>query len=235
MHTYISEFLGTMILIILGDGVVANCTLNKSAMKGSGSVQITWAWGFAVMIPAYIFDNSSGALFNPALTIALAIDGSISWSVVVPYIIAQILGAFVGACIMWLMFMDHFNATDDEKVILGCFATTPSIRNIPRNIFCEAVASFILVFSIKGISQVTDLAHGLKTAYLFGIIAAIGMSLGGLTGYAINPARDLGPRLAHQLLPIKHKGSSGWDYAFVPIVGSLIGSIGAVLLYKVLF
>ena len=235
MHTYVSEFLGTMILIILGDGVVANCTLNKSSMKGSGSVQITWAWGFAVMIPAFIFGNSSGALFNPALTVALAIDGSLKWSLVPGYVIAQLLGAFAGACIMWVMFMDHFNATEDQKTVLGCFATTPSIRNIPRNVFCEAVASFILVFAIKGIDQVEGLVTGMKFVYLFGIISSIGMSLGGLTGYAINPARDLGPRLAHQLLPIKTKGPSGWDYAWVPVAGSLAGSIAAVLLYRWIF
>ena len=231
MLPYIAEFLGTMLLIILGDGVVANVTLNKSGMKGAGSIQITLAWGLAVMVPAFIFGAASGAHFNPALTIALAIDGSLAWGLVPGYIAAQFAGAIVGAVIVYLMFKDQFDATEDPGTKLGVFSTGPSIPNLPRNIFCEAVATFVLVFAIKGIGQVDGIAGGLSNILVFGIIVSIGMSLGGLTGYALNPARDIGPRIAHAFLPIKGKGSSNWGYAIVPLAGPIIGAVVAVLLY----
>ena len=234
MLPYIAEFLGTMLLIILGDGVVANVTLNKSGMKGAGSIQITLAWGLAVMVPAFIFGAASGAHFNPALTIALALDGSMAWGLVPGYIIAQFAGAIVGAVIVYLMFKDQFDATEDPGTKLGDFSTGPSIPNLPRNIFCEAVATFVLVFAIKGIGQVDGIAGGLSNILVFGIIVSIGMSLGGLTGYALNPARDIGPRIAHAFLPIKGKGSSNWGYAIVPLVGPIIGAIAAVLLYGII-
>ncbi len=231
MLPYIAEFLGTMLLIILGDGVVANVTLNKSGMKGAGSIQITFAWGLAVMIPAFIFGAASGASFNPALTIALAIDGSFEWAMVPGYIIAQFAGAFVGACIVYLMFKDQFDATESAATKLGVFSTGPSIPNMGRNILSEAVGTFILVFAIKGMAQAGAVPAGVSNYLVFAIIVSIGMSLGGLTGYAINPARDLGPRLAHAILPIKGKGDSNWGYAPVVIVGPLLGAIAAVLLY----
>lgn len=231
MLPYIAEFIGTMLLIILGDGVVANVTLNKSGMKGAGSIQITLAWGLAVMVPAFIFGAASGASFNPALTLALAVDGSFDWAMVPGYIIAQFAGAFVGACIVYLMFKDQFDATDNPGTKLGVFSTGPSIPNMGRNIFSEAVATFVLVFAIKGIGNVPGLASGVDKLFVFGIIVAIGMSLGGLTGYALNPARDIGPRIAHAVLPIKGKGDSNWGYAVVPLVGPIIGAVVAVLLY----
>ncbi len=231
MLPYLAEFLGTMMLIILGDGVVANVNLNKSGMKGGGSVQITLAWGLAVMVPACIFGKASGASFNPALTLALALDGSFSWAMVPGYIIAQFAGAFVGAVIVYLMFKDQFDATPDPGSKLGVFSTGPSIPNLPRNIFCEAVATFVLVFAIKGMAQIEGIAGGLGNFVVFGIIVSIGMSLGGLTGYALNPARDIGPRIAHAVLPIQGKGSSNWGYAIVPLVGPIIGAVVAVLLY----
>ena len=234
MLPYIAEFLGTMLLIILGDGVVANVTLNKSGMKGAGSIQITLAWGLAVMVPAFIFGAASGAHFNPALTIALAIDGSMAWGLVPGYIAAQFAGAIVGAVIVYLMFKDQFDATEDPGTKLGVFSTGPSIPNLPRNIFCEAVATFVLVFAIKGIGQVDGIAGGLSNILVFGIIVSIGMSLGGLTGYALNPTRDIGPRIAHAFLPIKGKGYSNWGYAIVPLVGPVIGAIVAVLLYGII-
>lgn len=232
MLPYIAEFLGTMILIILGDGVVANVTLDKSGMKGAGSIQITFAWGLAVMLPAFIFGAASGAHFNPALTIALAVEGSMSWGLVPGYIVAQFAGAFVGAVIVYLLFKDQFDATESEAAKLGAFSTGPSVPNMGRNILSEAIGTFILVFAIKGISQVSGLAAGVNYLFVFGIIVSIGMSLGGLTGYAINPARDLGPRIAHSMLPIKGKGSSNWGYAPVVIVGPVVGAIAAVLLYN---
>lgn len=229
---FLAEFFGTMLLIILGDGVVANVTLNKSGMKGAGSIQITLAWGLAVMVPAFIFGAASGAHFNPALTIALAVDKSLPWAEVPIYIVGQFAGAIVGACIVYLMFKDQFDATDDPGTKLGVFSTGPSVPNIPRNIFCEAVATFVLVFAIKGIPG--TVAGGVSNLFVFGIIVSIGMSLGGLTGYALNPARDIGPRIAHAFLPIKGKGDSNWGYAIVPIVGPIVGAIVAVLLFMAL-
>ena len=226
---FLAEFVGTMLLIILGDGVVANVTLNKSGMKGAGSIQITLAWGLAVMLPAFIFGAASGAHFNPALTIALAVDGSLPWAEVPVYIIAQFAGAILGACIVYLMFKDQFDATDDPGTKLGVFSTGPSVPNMPLNIFCEAVATFVLVFAIKGIPG--TVAGGVSNLFVFGIIVSIGMSLGGLTGYALNPARDIGPRIAHAFLPIKGKGDSNWGYAIVPLVGPIIGAVVAVLVY----
>lgn len=231
---YIAEFLGTMMLILLGDGVVANVTLNKSGMKGAGSIQITLAWGLAVMVPAFIFGAASGAHFNPALTIALAVDKSLEWTMVPGYIIAQFAGAIVGACLVFILFKDQFDATDDPGTKLGVFSCGPSVPNMPLNFLAEVVATFVLVFSIKGIGQVAGIAAGVDKLLVFGIIVSCGMSLGGLTGYAMNPARDIGPRIAHSFLPIKGKGDSNWPYAIVTLCGPIVGAIIAVLLYGVI-
>ena len=219
-------------LIMLGDGVVANVTLNKSGMKGAGSIQITIAWGLAVMIPAFIFGAASGASFNPALTLALAADGSFPWSQVPGYIAAQFAGAFVGAIIVWLAFREHFEATDDPGTKLVVFSCGPSIPNLPMNILAEAVATFVLVFAIKGLPA--EAPAGVGNLLVFGIIVSCGMSFGGLTGYAMNPARDLGPRLAHTILPISGKGDSNWGYGIVTLVGPVIGALLAVGLYSVI-
>ncbi|WP_411676706.1 MIP/aquaporin family protein [Caproicibacter sp.] len=236
MLPYIGEFVGTAILIILGDGVVANVTLNKSGMKGGGSVQITIAWGLAVMLPAFVFGAASGAHFNPALTIALAAAGSFAWSMVPGYIVSQILGGFCGGLIVYALFKDQFDETESQATILGCFSTGPAIRNLPRNFLSELVGTFLLVFTIMGIGNVKGAGGvGLNYLLVFGIIVSIGMSLGGLTGYAINPARDLGPRLAHAVLPIKNKGGSNWSYGLiVPIFGPIVGGLLACLLFKVI-
>ncbi|MVB12808.1 Glycerol uptake facilitator protein [Caprobacter fermentans] len=236
MLPYIGEFVGTAILIILGDGVVANVTLNKSGMKGGGSVQITIAWGLAVMLPAFVFGAASGAHFNPALTIALAAAGSFAWSMVPGYIVSQILGGFCGGLIVYALFKDQFDETENQATILGCFSTGPAIRNLPRNFLSELVGTFLLVFTIMGIGNVKGAGGvGLNYLLVFGIIVSIGMSLGGLTGYAINPARDLGPRLAHAVLPIKNKGGSNWSYGLiVPIFGPIVGGLLACLLFKVI-
>lgn len=232
MAAYIAEFVGTFMLILLGDGVVANVSLNKSGMKGAGSIQITLAWGLAVMVPAFIFGAASGAHFNPALTIALAADGSMAWADVPGYIIAQFAGAFLGAVCVYLMFKDQFDATEDAGAKLGVFSTGASIPNLPRNVFCEVVATFVLVFAIKGLPA--GAPAGVGNLLVFGIIVSIGMSFGGLTGYALNPARDLGPRLAHAVLPIKGKGDSNWGYAIVPLAGPIIGALVAVGLFTAL-
>lgn len=250
MMPYLAEFIGTMMLILLGDGVVANVTLNKSGMKGAGSIQITFAWGLAVLLPAFIFGAASGASFNPALTLALAVDGSFAWNLVPGYFVAQFAGAFVGACLVYLLFKKQFDETEDPATKRGVFCTAPSIRHIPLNILSEAVGTFVLVFAIKGLAQVggaSAYVPGVDEAVftianpdvggkflVFAIIVSVGMSLGGLTGYAINPARDIGPRLAHQVLPIKGKGSSDWQYAIVTLVGPILGALAAVGLYAVL-
>lgn len=232
MLPYIAEFLGTMILILLGCGVVANVNLEKSGMKGAGPIQITIAWGLAVMVPAYIFGSASGAHFNPALTIALAVDGTIDWSLVPGYVIAQFAGAFLGACLVFILFKGQFDLTENGPTKRGVFCTAPSVENKPLNFLSEIIGTFVLVFAIKGLGNVPAAGQiGLSNIFVFGIIVSIGVSLGGLTGYAINPARDIGPRLAHAVLPIKQKCDSGWDYAIVPLLGPVVGAIIAVLVY----
>lgn len=232
MLPYLAEFLGTMMLILLGDGVVANVNLNKSGMKGGGSVQVTLAWGLAVLVPAFIFGAASGASFNPALTIALAAIGNFAWSQVPGYILAQVAGAFVGACLVYVLYKGQFDATDDPATKRGVFCTAPSVPNFGLNILSEAVGTFVLVFAILGIGNVEGVATGVDKLFVFGIIVSIGMSLGGLTGYAINPARDFGPRLAHAVLPIKGKGSSDFKYGIVPIIGPIIGGVIAAFVYN---
>lgn len=237
MSAYLAEFIGTAMLIYLGESVCANCNLKKTGGYQSGLIVITVGWAFAVVVPAMIFGQVSGAHFNPALTMAMAIGGSLSWSLVPGYILAQLAGAFSGACLVYIHFKDHFDATDDPKTKLGVFSTAPSIRNPVRNLISEIFATFILVFSIIGIGNTTllDSSPSLNNFGVGGIILIIGMGLGGTTGYAINPARDLGPRIAHAILPIKGKGDSDWGYAWIPIVGPCVGGIAATLLAKVLF
>ena len=224
---YLCEFLGTMMLILLGDGVVANVTLNKSGMKGAGSIQITIAWGLAVMVPAFIFGKASGASFNPALTIALAAGGMFDWALVPGYVIAQILGGIVGGVLVYILFKDHFDATEDPGTKLGVFSTGPEIRSYGWNCLTEAIGTAVLILWIF-VSGYTDSKIGPLGVAL--IIVVIGNSLGGPTGYAINPARDLGPRITHALLPIPGKGGSDWAYSWVPIVGPLIGAVAAGLI-----
>lgn len=228
---FVSELIATAMLILLGDGVVANVILNKSGMKGGGSVQITIAWGLAVMLPAFIFGPISGAHMNPAVTIALAIKGATAWADVPMYILGEMAGAFVGACLVYILFKGQFDATEEPKTKLGVFSTSPSVPNTGLNFLSELIGTFVLVFAILGIGNVAGCAPGVEKILLFGIIVSVGMSLGGLTGYAINPARDLGPRIAHALLPIKGKGSSNWGYSWIPVVGPIVGGILAELLY----
>ena len=234
MLVFLSELIGTAILIILGDGVVANVLLNKSGMKGGGSVQITLAWGLAVLIPVIIFADSSGALFNPALAVALAAEGSLAGSLVPVYIVAEIIGAFIGGVIVYVLFKAQFDATEDSGLKLGVFATRPAVPNVPLNFLSELVGTFILMFTIKGIGHAVGISGGMDKIFVFALIVSIGMSLGGLTGYAINPARDFGPRLAHALLPIKGKGTSNWGYAWIPIVAPTIGALLAVGLFNII-
>lgn len=233
---YLAEFLGTAILILLGDGVVANVSLQKSGMKGGGSLQITIAWGLAVLIPAVIFGGVSGAHFNPALTLGLAITGQFAWSMVPGYLLAQIAGGFCGGCLVYLFYKDQFDATTDAQVIKGCFCTAPSVRHFPINFFCECIGTFLLVFSILSFGNLNGAVQsGVNNLYVFGLITSIGMSLGGTTGYAINPARDLGPRIAHAVLPIHAKGGSDWRYAWIPIAAPILGGILGAVVYICIF
>lgn len=235
---FVAELVGTFLLILLGDGVVSNVLTRKSGMYNAGPVQITIAWGLAVMIPATIFGAMSGAHFNPALTIALAYKGDIAWNTVGYYILGQMLGAMLGALLLYLLFKDHYNDTCevDPAIVRGCFCTAPSIKNIWRNFLSEMVGTFVLVFAILGFGNVEGAASvGVNYLYINGIIISIGMSLGGLTGYAINPARDLGPRIMYQILPFKEKADVMWDYSWIPVVGPIVGGLLAVVLFNVVF
>lgn len=234
MTHFIAEFLGTLILILLGDGVVANVVLKKSKGENAGWMVITTGWAFAVAVPVYIFAATSGAHFNPAVTVGLAVAGLFPWGEVPIYLSAQFLGAFVGAVLVWITYRLQYEETNDKDAILGSFATIPAKRDNISNLITEIIGTFILVFAIMG-AQASEITAGL-TPFVVGIIVwAIGLSLGGPTGYAINPARDLGPRIAHAVLPIKNKGGSQFDYAWIPVVGPIIGGILGALAYAVLF
>lgn len=232
MGMYSAEFLGTAILILLGAGVVANVCLKESKGKDGGWMVISTAWGLAVAMAAYVTGWISGAHLNPALTIAFAVTGDLKWSLVPGYIISQILGAMLGATLVYLTYKDHFDETDDPDTKLGVFCTIPAIRNPFWNIVTEIIGTIMLVLGIMGINNVNN-DVGALSALLAGLLVwVIGLSLGGPTGYAINPARDLGPRLAHAILPIKGKRDSDWSYAYIPIVGPIIGGVLAAFIYE---
>ena len=246
---YIFEFIGTMVLILLGDGVCAATGLERSKAKGGGWVVIAMGWGFAVMTGVFIAGSVSGAHLNPVVSISCALAGSMEWSAVPGYVIAQMLGGFVGALLVWLFYKDHFDATSDPDTKLGTFCTMPAIEGHKvRNFFCEALAAWLLVFVILIFGVDSNIPHldaeGIHLHIGMGelgalpvtfLIMAIGMSLGGATGYAINPARDLAPRIAHAILPIKGKRDSGWGYSWVPVAGPIVGGIAAALTYLLLY
>ena len=235
MSPYIAEFIGTCMLVLLGDGVCCNVSLNGSGMKGGNSVHILIGWGMAVMVPAFTFGAASGAHFNPAVTIGAAMRGGLSWGMVPGYIIAQLIGGFCGAAILMILYGDQIKATDDDAVIRGCFCTGPSIRNTTLNFLSEFVATFILVFTLASIPGDAG-ASGVSWVLVYGVIVACGASFGGLTGYAMNAARDSAPRLAYQLLaPNKGKKDPDWAYGWIPAVAPICGAIVASLLYNILF
>ena len=245
MTQYIFEFIGTLVLVLLGDGVCAACSLNKSKAQGAGWVVIALGWGLAVMMGVLIAGPVSGAHLNPAVTLGLAIAGTFPWASVAGYIVAQMLGGFVGAVLVWSFYKDHYKATSDQPgVMLGTFCTMPAIRNLPRNFWCEVVATCLLVFVILAlgftgnafkVGPVTASTGSLGSWPVTCLIMSIGMSLGGTTGYALNPARDLSPRCAHAVLPIEGKGESGWWYSWVPVCGPLVGAAAAAGLYLLVF
>lgn len=241
MSPFFAELIGTMFLILLGAGVVANVILKGTKGFGGGWIVITTGWALAVFVGVVIAGPYSGAHLNPAVSIALAMAGKFDWNAVPMYILAQLLGAMLGAFLAWLIYRDHFNTTSDPDTQLAVFSTGPAIRNTTFNLLSEIIGTFVLIFvvfyftdaEIKGPKTPIGLGSlgALPVAFL---VWAIGLSLGGTTGYAINPARDLGPRIIHALLPIKQKGSSNWKYAWIPVVGPIIGAVLAALLYKLL-
>jgi glycerol uptake facilitator protein len=233
-----AELTGTMLLILLGDGVVANVVLNDTKGHNGGWIVITTGWGLAVFVGVVVAAPYSGAHINPAVTIGLAIAGKFPWSSVPLYIAAQMLGAFIGAILVWLMYYGHFQRDNKPDGILAVFCTGPAIRNYISNIASEIIGAFVLVFTVFYIAgaQITPS----KTPIGLGSVGAlpvallvwvIGLSLGGTTGYAINPARDLGPRIIHFIFPIKNKGTSDWQYAWIPVLGPIAGGAIAALLY----
>ncbi len=244
MQAYIGEVIGTMILIILGDGVVAGVLLRNSKAENSGWIVITFGWGMAVAIAVYCVGQFSGAHINPAVTIGLAVSGQFDWALVPGYIIAQFIGAFIGAVIVWLAYLAHWGETEDEGLKLGVFCTAPAIYNTPANVITEVIGTFVLVFGVSGIvanagavggDAAAVIGSGLNPLLVGLLVLGIGLSLGGPTGYAINPARDLGPRIAHAVLPIAGKGGNDWGYAWIPVVAPIIGGILGAVTWVILF
>lgn len=234
MNVFLAEFIGTMLLIIFGGGVVAGVILKGTKAEGAGWMVITSGWGLAVAVAVYAVGSISGAHLNPAVTVSLACAGDFAWNLVPMYIIAQLLGAFAGAVVVWLQYLPHWKETQDPATKLAVFSTGPAIRKTYANLLSEIVGTFILMFGLSAIGA-NKFSDGLNPLIVGAFIVAIGLSLGATTGYAINPARDLGPRIAHFLLPIAGKGSSDWSYAWIPVVGPLLGGILGTLLYKALF
>jgi glycerol uptake facilitator protein len=242
LEKFFAEVFGTGILILLGDGVVAGVLLARSKANNSGWIVITLAWGLAVYCGVIVAGPLSGAHLNPAVTIGLAVEhmfnsnAGITLESVPPYLAGEMLGAFIGASLVALHYWDHFKATEDKGLKLAVFSTAPNIRNYPLNLISEIIGTFVLVFVIFCFGQPNSLAPAAMGALPVALlVVVIGLSLGGTTGYAINPARDLGPRIAHFLLPIPGKGGSDWAYSWVPVVGPLIGAAIAAAVYYYAF
>jgi glycerol uptake facilitator protein len=243
VNVFTAELVGTFLLILLGGGVCANVSLKKTAGHDSGWIVITAGWGLAVAMAVYAVVNVSGAHINPAVTLGLASIGELPWNDVPKYVAAQMLGAILGAATVWLAYLPHWEATEDPAAKLGVFSTAPAIRKPFANLLCEIIGTFALVLGVLAIlspevmtaeqkEMQKEWALGLKPLLVGLLVFAIGLSLGGPTGYAINPARDLGPRIAHALLPIAGKGGSDWSYAWIPVVGPCIGGVLGALVYK---
>ena len=238
MSPFLAELVGTMILITLGDGVAANVVLNKTKGNNAGWIVITTGWAMAVTIGVYATNSISGAHLNPAVTIGLAAIGKFSWALVPGYVTAQMLGAFLGSVLVWLAYLPHWSATTDQGAKLAVFSTGPAIRNTVANLITEIIGTAVLVCGVLAILRPENLVpnSGFEKGFapfLVGLLVwSIGLSLGGPTGYAINPARDLGPRIAHALLPIAGKGGSDWGYAWIPVVGPIIGGVLGAMFFK---
>ncbi|MBL7802637.1 MAG: aquaporin family protein [Saprospiraceae bacterium] len=234
MTNFLAELLGTALLILLGDGVVAGVVLRGTKNENSGWIVITIGWALAVTFAVYAVGKVSGAHLNPAVSVALAATGQFDWSEVPVYVAGQVAGAFLGAVLVWLHYLPHWRQTPDQGAKLAVFCTAPAIRHTPGNFISEFIGAFVLLFGLSALG-VNEFAQGLKPLAVGALVLAIGHSLGGTTGYAINPARDFGPRLAHALLPIAGKGGSDWGYAWVPVVAPLLGGICGAMAYRGLF
>lgn len=234
MSTFLAEFFGTMVLIILGGGVCGGVSLKKTISNDSGWIVITLGWALAVTLAVYAVGSISGAHINPAVTLSLAAVGEFDWPKVPSYILAQMLGAIVGATIVWLHYLPHWRATEDPGTKLGVFSTGPAIPSRWANLLSETIGTFVLISGLLFIGA-NKFTEGLNPIVVGALIAAIGISLGGTTGYAINPARDLGPRIAHAILPISGKGTSNWAYAPIPVVGPILGGLLGATIYQWIF
>ncbi len=229
MSIFGAEVIGTALLILLGNGVVAGVLLNQSKAENAGWIVITFGWGMAVMVGVFAVGQFSGAHLNPAVTFGFAVIGDTPWGDVPKYFAGEFVGAFIGATLVWLAYLPHWGATEDPGLKLACYSTAPAIRNTVTNVICEIIGTFVLVFGVLAFFANADTAATGLGGLLVGLLVfAIGLSLGGPTGYAINPARDLGPRIMHAILPIAGKGGSDWSYAWIPVVAPLIGgALGA--------
>jgi glycerol uptake facilitator protein len=231
MNTFLAELLGTALLILLGDGVVAGVVLRGTKNENAGWLVVTIGWALAVTFAVYAVGQVSGAHLNPAVTLALAATGQFEWASVGPYIAAQMLGAMLGAALVYLHYLPHWARTDDPAAKLAVFCTAPAIRHTPGNFISEFLGTFVLLFGLSALGA-NRFAEGLNPLAVGALVLAIGHSLGGTTGYAINPARDLGPRIAHALLPIPGKGGSDWAYAWIPVVAPILGGICGAMAYR---
>ena len=234
MNSFLFELIGTAFLILLGDGVVANVVLNKTKGNNSGWIVITFGWAIAVFVGVYISAAQSGAHLNPAVSIALAAAGKFDWASVPLYIGAQFSGAMIGALLVWVAYKKHFDETTDADAKLAVFCNSPAIRNTTFNLATETIGTFALVFGIFFITGADVKLGSLDALPVALLILGIGLSLGGPTGYAINPARDLGPRIMHFILPVKNKRDSDWGYSWIPVVGPIAGGLIAALIYNII-
>jgi glycerol uptake facilitator protein len=234
MNNFLFELIGTAFLILLGDGVVANVVLNKTKGNNGGWIVITFGWAIAVFVGVYVSAAHSGAHLNPAVSIALATAGKFEWALVPVYIAGQFAGAMIGALLVWIAYKKHFDETADGGTKLAVFCNSPAIPNVPFNLATEIIGTFALVFGVLFITGADAGLRSLDALPVALLVLGIGLSLGGPTGYAINPARDLGPRIMHFILPIKDKGSSGWGYSWIPVLGPMIGGLLAALVFNML-
>jgi glycerol uptake facilitator protein len=236
MSIFGAEVIGTALLILLGNGVVAGVLLNLSKAQNSGWIVITFGWGLGVMTAVFAIGQFSGAHLNPAVTFGFAIADVIDWGDVPEYFAGEFVGAFIGATLVWLAYLDHWRETEDPGLKLACYSTAPAIRNYVANLITEIIGTFVLVFGILAwVANKATVDTGLVGLLVGLLVLAIGLSLGGPTGYAINPARDLGPRIMHFILPIAGKGDSDWGYSWVPVVGPIIGGILGAWLGRAVF
>ena len=232
MSIFGAEAIGTALLVLLGDGVVAAVLLSKSKAENSGWIVITWGWAMGVMVGVFAVNQFSGAQLNPAVTFGMAVAGNTDWSDVPEYLLGEFAGAMIGATLVWLSYLSHWRETEDPGLKLAVFCTAPAIRNTLHNIITEVIGTFVLVFGVLAFfADKATAATGLGGLLVLGI----GLSLGGPTGYAINPARDLGPRIMHAILPIAGKGGSDWSYALIPVVGPLIGGVLGALAFNLFY